>query len=411
MKSNGLRKAAAAALAGTMALSLASCMLFGPNKQEIIDAADEFAGALLKQDAGKIIKLTNEKKDSDAAEALDIMFDSSMYTDEQNKFIDAVSDTISYEIDEKSVQVSKEEASVDVVFTMVDYEKALDDDLSDIDAVLDAIDDCDDTQDIEITFEFEKDDDAWLLTNINDKGFGKLFDYYLYELNLTPALASLIDEYDCYGGSSYVYFDVFFTDDISDYDGLFTFDVYYEGQLIDPDEEAYVYDTYIWCEYYGDDSGEVPAGEYTLVLKYDDVEIVSGSTEIEENAATPTETYSGGVHDDLTSLVQYVDWWADDGYGVYTDTAIIEYDIFFSDELTYDDVVSITFNIYDESGATIGENLSVYGSNISGVTDDDGNYYTYLAYDNGSTLEPGTYYIEVFNPDGSTLLTDYCVVE
>ena len=75
MKGTGLRKVAAAALAGTMALSLASCMLFGPNKKEIVEAADNFASTLLKQDAGKIVKLTTEKKDSDAAEALEMLFD------------------------------------------------------------------------------------------------------------------------------------------------------------------------------------------------------------------------------------------------------------------------------------------------------------------------------------------------
>jgi len=125
MKVTGLRKVAAATLVGTMALSFASCALFGANKKEIVEAADEFASTLLKQDAGKIIKLTNEKKDSDNAEALEMIFDESMYSDEQNEFNKAVADTISYEIDEDSVEVDKEEASVDVTFTMVDYEKAL----------------------------------------------------------------------------------------------------------------------------------------------------------------------------------------------------------------------------------------------------------------------------------------------
>ena len=171
MKHTVIRKAGAAALAGTMALSFASCALFGANKKEVVEAADTFASTLLKQDAGKIIKLTNEKKDSDNAEALEMIFDESMYSDEQNEFNKAVADTISYEIDEDSVEVDKEEASVDVTFTMVDYEKALKDDYSDIDEVVDLIKDCDDTKDVKVTFEFEKDDDEWLLSNLDDKGF------------------------------------------------------------------------------------------------------------------------------------------------------------------------------------------------------------------------------------------------
>ena len=164
MKGLTLRKAGAVALAGAMTLSCASCMLFGPNKKEIVEAADTFASTLLKQDAGKIVKLTNEKKNSDAAAALELLFDESWYTEEQNKFIDAVADTITYEVDEESVEVDKEEASVDVTFTMVDYEKALKDDYSDIDEVLDLLEDCEDTKEVEVTFEFEKDDDEWLPT-------------------------------------------------------------------------------------------------------------------------------------------------------------------------------------------------------------------------------------------------------
>ena len=129
MGSTNIRRLVAVALAGAMAVSCASCMLIGgPNKKGIVEAADTFAGALLKQDAGKIVKLTNEKKDSDAAEALDVLWDESMYSDEQNEFNKAVADTITYEVDEESVEVDKEEASVEVVFTMVDYEKALKDD-------------------------------------------------------------------------------------------------------------------------------------------------------------------------------------------------------------------------------------------------------------------------------------------
>ena len=189
MKVTTIRKAGAAALAGAMAFSCASCALFGPNKKEIVEAADTFAGTLLKQDAGKIIKLTTEDEDSEAAEALEMIFDDSLYSDDQKKFIDAVSDTITYEVDEESVEVDKEEASADVTFTMVDYEKALDGEFEDIDAVLDAIKDCEDTKDVEVTIEFEKDDDEWLVSNIDDDKFGDIFEFYIYELNLTPAVA------------------------------------------------------------------------------------------------------------------------------------------------------------------------------------------------------------------------------
>ena len=415
MKGLTLRKAGAAALAGAMMLSCASCMLFGPNKKEIVEAADTFASTLLKQDAGKIVKLTNEKKNSDAAAALETLFDESWYTEEQNKFIDAVADTITYEVDEESVEVDKEEASVDVTFTMVDYEKALKDDYSDIDEVLDLLEDCEDTKEVEVTFEFEKDDDEWLVSNIDDDSFGDIFEFYIYELNLTPAVA--VDYTDIWPGTSGIISEVYFIDDITAYESSLTFDVYFNGNLLASDQPAVVATTTeIWCDY----ATELEAGEYEIVVYLNGVEITSMSTTVDDSGVAPTVTDDSVSYDDysyvftaegqLGDLVQAVDWYLDDGYGYYSFNDGIEYDIYFSDALTYDDVVGITFNIYDEDGNTLAEGETVYGSNISYGTNEDGYYYVYLPYQTEDGLASGTYYIEVFNPDGTTLMTDYCVV-
>ena len=416
MKVTTIRKAGAAALAGAMAFSCASCALFGPNKKEIVEAADTFAGTLLKQDAGKIIKLTTEDEDSDVAEALEMIFDEETLSDDQKKFVDAVSDTITYEVDEESVEINKDEASADVTFTMVDYEKALDGDFEDIDAVLDALDDCEDIKEVEITLEFEKDDDEWLLSNIDDEEFGELFDYYIYELNLTPAVA--VDYTDIWPGTSGIISEVYFIDDITAYESSLTYDVYFNGSLIDSNLSAVVADTNtIWCDY----ATELEAGEYEIVVYLDGVELTSMSTTVEETGTTPTVTddtvstndysYVFTADGQLADLVQAVDWYMDDGYGYYSFNDGIEYDIYFSDALTYDDVVGITFNIYDGDGNTLAEGETVYGSNISYGTNEDGYYYVYLPYQTEDGLASGTYYIEVFNPDGTTLMTDSCVVE
>ena len=421
MKGTTIRKAGAAALAGAMVLSCASCALFGANKKEIVEAADTFADTLLKKDAGKIIKLTNEKKDSDAAEALEMLFDESWYSEDQNKFNDAVADTITYEVDEESVEVDKEEASVDVTFTMVDYEKALKDDYSDIDEVLDLLDDCEDTKEVTVTFEFEKDDDEWLLSNLNDKGFGKIFDFYMYELELTPDLLSMIESTDIFSGYTGVYSTIYFTEDISAYEDLISFDVYCDGSLIASDMEPSFYGDYIYCDYYTSDYSDIESGDYEIVVKCGGNEITTMEITVDNYEAQPVEPdpttgedidydYSFDADGELGDLVQAVDWYLDDGSGYYSFDYGIEYDIYFSDELTYDDVVGITFNIYDEDGNTLLEEGTVYGSNISYGTNADGYYYVYLPYQPEDSLASGTYYIEVFNPDGTTLMMDYCVV-
>ena len=344
MKVTTIRKAGAAALAGAMAFSCASCALFGPNKKEIVEAADTFAGTLLKQDAGKIIKLTTEDEDSDVAEALEMIFDEDTLSDDQKKFVDAVSDTITYEVDEESVEINKDEASADVTFTMVDYEKALDGDFEDIDAVLDALEDCDDTKEVEVTLEFEKDDDEWLVSNIDDDSFGDIFDFYIYELNLTPAVEVISAE--CWPSISGLISEVDFTDDITAYESNFTFDVYYNGSLLASDQPAVVADTTeIWCDY--DMWSGFDPGEYEIVVYLDGVEITSMSTTVEE-AVTTESTASGAVGGDYASELSSTDWWFDNGDDTY-DVGVteIELDFYFNVDVSNE---SFTFDVFDADG-------------------------------------------------------------
>ena len=406
MKQMHLRKVAAAALVGTMALSCASCMLFGPNKKEIVEAADEFAGVLLKQDAGKIAKLTNEKKNSKTVEEFEYLFDDTWFNDDQKKFIDAVSDTITYEIDEDSVEADKEEASVDVTFTMVDYEKALKgEDFSDIDEVLDALEDCDETNEVKVTFEFEKDDDEWLISNLKDKDYKKVFDFYSYELNLKPNLVSVLDYSECYGGSYYIDTYVYFTEDVSEYDGEITFDVYYEGQQIAADEEAYVYYYYAWCEYYDPDYDYLASGEYTVVVKYGDMEITSATTDVDNSYyETTAATFSGNTAD-LINEIDYTEWYYDsDTDGVYNaGTYSIEFDVYFNVDISG---VDFTFDVTNEDGDIID----------SYKTPTSGSYYVWCYYTNSdySELEPGEYTIWLYDGSGSDanlIAKDTCEVK
>ena len=156
MKTN-ITKIFSLTVAAAITTSCASCSMIpgmgsSAKTEDIVDAADAFASALVKCDAGKIIKLTNEEKDSDAAEDLEVLFGNEDYTDEQIAIADAVADTIEYEIDEESVKIDKDEASVDVTFTMADYEAVLEGKFSDADEAVAAISDCDDTAEVEVTF-------------------------------------------------------------------------------------------------------------------------------------------------------------------------------------------------------------------------------------------------------------------
>ena len=281
MKGTTLKKVASAILAGAMLLSCASCALFGAGKKEVIESASAFADALVKMNAKKIIKLTDEKKTSKAAEEITYILSTNMFSANRLSYLEAVQDTITYEIKEDTVTVENDKASVDVVFTMVDYEKALKDgDFESIDDVLVALEDCEDTTDITVGFEFKKDGDKWLISNLKDKDYKKLYEFMTYSYSVTPELASTVDDTYIYGGSYYIDMDVYFTEDISSYSNMITYDVYYEGDLIASDRYPSVYSSDLWIEYYNDDYSDLASGDYTIVVKVGDTEFASESVTI-----------------------------------------------------------------------------------------------------------------------------------
>ena len=212
--SKGLRRLVAGVLAAATALSFASCALFVTSK-EIVDAADIFAATVIKGNAKKIIKLTTEKESSDAAAELGALLNKNNYSSNQKEFIDAVADTMTYEVKSDTVKSDKERGSVDVVFTMVDYEKAIKDgDCEDIDDVIDALKDCEDTMDVTVGLEFKNKGDKWLVDNIDDKDFEDLFEFYTYDIG-----AEIIsDSVDVYG---YEYDDTDYCDDTDYFDSLY----------------------------------------------------------------------------------------------------------------------------------------------------------------------------------------------
>ena len=277
--SKGLRRLVAGVLAAATALSFASCALFGTSK-EIVDAADNFAATIVKGNAKKIIKLTTEKKSSDAAAELGALLNKNNYSSNQKEFIDAVADTMTYEVKSDTVKSDKERGSVDVVFTMVDYEKAIKDgDCEDIDDVIDALKDCEDTMDVTVGLEFKNKGDKWLVDNIDDKDFEDLFEFYTYDIGIWPDMASLVSSSYIYSGSYYVDYYVYFTESVEEYKDMFTCDVYRDGSLIASDEKPDVFNTTLGL-YYTEDWYDLEYGEYTVVVKFNGAEIISDSVDV-----------------------------------------------------------------------------------------------------------------------------------
>ncbi len=347
----------AAAVAGTVALSCASCSMIpgmgsSAKTEDIVDAADAFASALVKCDAGKIIKLTNEEKDSDAAEDLEVLFGNEDYTDEQIAIADAVADTIEYEIDEDSVKIDKDEASVDVTFTMADYEAVLEGEFSDADEAVAAISDCDDTSEVEVTFEFALEDDEWLISNLGDKAYSKLYGFYGLDVSFMPDLAALVDYTDIYADYNYVYLSIVFTENVSDYIDDMTFDVFLDGELLYGDQTPYGDGDYIWCDLTVD--GPLESGTYTITCYYGDTVIASDYIDVDNSGSTvisgdPTDA-EGDVY--LCEME----------FGEYLEEYLVDsgYDIDFEGQLT----VWLELTLYDDGTYKIAPDLVNFEANL-----------------------------------------------
>ena len=356
MKTN-ITKLFSLTVAAAITTSCASCSMIpgmgsSAKTEDIVDAADAFASALVKCDAGKIIKLTNEEKDSDAAEDLEVLFGNEDYTDEQIAIADAVADTIEYEIDEESVKIDKDEASVDITFTMADYEAVLEGEFSDVDEAVAAISDCDDTSEVEVTFEFALEDDEWLISNLGDKAYGKLYGFYGLDVSFMPDLAALVDYTDIYADYNYVYLSVVFTENVSDYIDDMTFDVFLDGELLYGDQTPYGDGDYIWCDLTVD--GPLESGTYTVTCYYGDTVIASDYIDVDNSGSTvisgdPTDA-EGDVY--LCEME----------FGEYLEEFLVDsgYDIDFEGQLT----VWLELTLYDDGTYKIAPDLVNFEANL-----------------------------------------------
>lgn len=332
MLRHNMTRVAAMTIAGVLALSCSACGLIpeSAKPEDIVDAADAFASAMVKCDAGKIAKLTTEDKDSDTIAELEAHLGGLLYTAEQDTVAEAVADTITYEVDEDSVEIDKEEAEAEVVFTMVDYDKALGGiEFFSVDEAVQAVKDCDDTIEVKLTVEFEKDEDEWLVSNFSDKGFMAFYDFYGYDINFIPDFVSFIDHTDIYASDNLVFMSVVFTEDFSDYADGMSMDVYLNdapisdgGTYIEGDLET------IWCEYVTD-ADYLETGTYTVVLRYGDYEIASETT-IVDNSWKDATSGGNGTGSGITTTIE------GDTY-IATIDCVNSFNQSMADEMGYDD--------------------------------------------------------------------------
>ncbi|MCR4688235.1 MAG: hypothetical protein K5745_01640 [Saccharofermentans sp.] len=189
-----MNKKIATLLAAAMVMTqIAGCSFL--SKGKVVEAAEDFGEAIKSMDCGDIIDLSTAEDDDEVAATLDYLLDRDMYSDDENEYIDAMIDTIEVEVDSKSVSVSGDEASCDIIITMADYEDLEDGEYEEIDELVDAVADADTTE-IEFTAEFVKDGDEWLVDNIDDDEFGDIFAFLSAKISVGGVAGSYMADAD-----------------------------------------------------------------------------------------------------------------------------------------------------------------------------------------------------------------------
>lgn len=122
-----------------------------------------------------------------------------------NEAIEIILSTLTYEVDEDSLESDffGKEGTIDVTFSIVDYESVLKDNdvFRDIDEFEELIGDCKDTIETPITLEFEKIDGDAVIVNSDE--FVDLFAFKDIELTLAGVLADHILDFGYFTGADY----------------------------------------------------------------------------------------------------------------------------------------------------------------------------------------------------------------
>lgn len=263
-----IKKIAAVTIVMTMVLNLAACSK--KDEKDVIKATDSFVSAVVKGDSKKILKTSNLS---------DKKLDESLFEYDKGNDDDfvklAIIDEISYEIDEKTLEISRKDkdASVDVVFKIPDYEKVFDETTApDAKALVDEIKEADKIE-LNVSVELTLEDDEWTVSNANkvlDKTLGEIKKVEIPELvNLDDLEFSWWGEEDydgteaTYTNTSYIAVEI---EGIEDYSKV-RYTVEFGGKVVYESEMGEDYGSY--SEYEGaefDDFGCLPVGDYTITF-------------------------------------------------------------------------------------------------------------------------------------------------
>ena len=186
----GMRRVAAAAISVVMVIGLSGCDAFSARKSKNVmkDKLQNFNKALNDLDYETARSLTDWTEEDGDYEAIVGLFDTSYYgASEGNGFIyctEYIASTISLKYDISEVQIQNDQASLDVVYEMVDWTKVYKEPHDSYDQILEDLKNCPDKFTFNTVIIFENVDGKgdWRLCKLYDLGKVMSFVYTLPEI-------------------------------------------------------------------------------------------------------------------------------------------------------------------------------------------------------------------------------------
>lgn len=444
MNRNRLEKSMALVLVGAVTMGFTGCLDFGgANKQAVVDAADEMASYMLELNADKLIKNSTLDKKSKEADKLSVLFSNDGRSDEDIMFFNAVEGTIDYEIDVESLEIKKNEASIDIVFEIADYSSVLKDEFTKIDDLVSAVQKAK-TKEITFTAEFVKEEKEWIADSVASKKFMQIYDYRNeeIELALTPEMiAALIDRKTSsfwlttdgkYVDTDLFEYDYYFAAEILDYStrGVSLFYIIekdgseiYRSEYVTLGES-----TNVCCDLEASELGLLTfeAGNYTVKLfmsgSNGEELIDEQSIAVEEPVATPTPVPGNNgegsadffrvMDSSFAQKIQKYGWFnAQQGYIYKTDSDELFFSLLvdpsFSDSLDFEYCYC---NSADQASLTDAINNPVYSGTATPQDYDNGRFIDFV-YDFEGEAEIGFYFILIYEAGTENVLAyAFCIV-
>lgn len=268
----------ASVLVASMCISLTGC---SAGAKECKELGTEFLEAALGREVEDMADLC-----SDDDEAIELFAPYEAGYDPVDLILERA------EISAGKASFKGDEGSIIFTISLPDYEAAIDEEPDDLDEFEDLLDDSEDTIDLEITLEFVKDKDDWLIDNYED--FVEDFYEELYDIDFgfQSEYEGWVDHDNWWGSDSGVYtgdrsyidLDVTIIDDLYWEDMTFSWQCFMDGTLIYTsgtisdygflEQYCYASETSLGTDYF-------PAGTYTITL-YDSngVEFWSSTCEV-----------------------------------------------------------------------------------------------------------------------------------